>query len=39
MYIYTIEELTQLLTNAGFTDVTSRHDTETHRICVIGRKP
>ena len=39
MYIYTIEELTQLLTNAGFTDVTSRHDAETHRICVIGRKP
>ena len=39
MYIYTIEELTELLSNAGFTDISSRHDAETHRISVIGRKP
>ena len=39
MYIYTIEEITQYLTEAGFVNITSRHDEQTHRICVIGHKP
>ena len=39
MRIYTIEELTEYLTEAGFTDIRSRHDEERHFICVTGTKP
>lgn len=39
MRIYTIEELIDYLTEAGFTDIKSRHDEERHFICVTGTKP
>lgn len=39
MYIYTLDELTEALTRAGFVDIIARHDPATHRICAIGRKP
>ena len=39
MRVYSIDEITQDLTEAGFTDITSRHDTERHFICVTARKP
>ena len=39
MNIYTIDELTTLLAGAGFTSISSHHDKEHHRICVIGHKP
>lgn len=39
MLVYTIEEITEALHKAGFTDVNSRHDEERHFICVSARKP
>ena len=37
--VYTIDEITEFLTNAGFTDIRSRHDEARHFICVTGKKP
>lgn len=39
MLIYTIEEITDALTKAGFTNIKSRHDEERHFICVTATKP
>ena len=39
MHIYTIQELTEYLTAAGFTDIRSRHDESRHFICVTAIKP
>ena len=39
MHIYTINELTQYLTEAGFTDIKSRHDESRHFISVTAIKP
>ena len=39
MLVYTIEEITESLKKAGFTDIKSRHDEERHFICVTARKP
>ena len=39
MLVYTIEEITRVLTQTGFTDINSRHDEERHFICVTATKP
>ena len=39
MLIYTIEEITDALTKAGFINIKSRHDEERHFICVTATKP
>ena len=39
MLVYTIDEITEALTKAGFTDIQSRHDEERHFICVTAVKP
>lgn len=39
MYIFTIEEIVEYLTEAGFTDIHSRHDEERHFICVTATRP
>lgn len=39
MHIFTIEELVEYLTEAGFTDIHSRHDEGRHFICVTATKP
>ncbi len=39
MLIYTIDEITEALKRAGFTDIDSRHDESRHFICVTARKP
>ncbi|MBR5684917.1 MAG: class I SAM-dependent methyltransferase [Muribaculaceae bacterium] len=37
--VYTIDEITEYLVTAGFTDIQSRHDEARHFICVTGKKP
>ena len=37
--IYSIAEIKEDLTEAGFTDITAAHDKERHFVCVIARKP
>lgn len=39
MLVYTIEEITEALSLAGFTNIESRHDQERHFICVTATKP
>lgn len=39
MLVYTIDEISDALTKAGFTDIQSRHDEERHFICVTAVKP
>ena len=39
MLIYTIDEITEALTKAGFTNIKSRHDEERRFICVTATKP
>ena len=39
MHIYTIEELTEHLTQAGFININAWHDEERHFICVTATKP
>ena len=39
MYIFTIEELTEYLTDAGFIDIKARHDESRHFICITATKP
>ncbi len=39
MRVYSINEITQDLAEAGFTDITTHHDEERHFVCVIGHKP
>lgn len=39
MRIYSIDEIKETMTEAGFTDITSNHDEERHYISVIGKKP
>ncbi len=39
MLVYTIDEITEALTKAGFTDIQSRHNEERHFICVTAVKP
>ena len=39
MRVYTIDELKEMLTAAGFTDITARHDAKRHCICVTAHKP
>lgn len=37
--IYSIAEIKEDLTEAGFIDITAQHDEERHFVCVIARKP
>ena len=37
--VYTIDEIKEHLTEAGFVDIKARHDEARHFICVTGRKP
>ena len=39
MLVYTIEDITEILTRVGFTNIQSRHDEERHFICVTAHKP
>lgn len=39
MRVYSIDEIKQDLTEAGFTDITTRHDEERHFIQVTAHKP
>lgn len=39
MLVYTIEEITEAFSKAGFTKIKSRHDEERHFICVTATKP
>ena len=39
MLVYTIDEIIEALTNAGFTNIHSRHDEQRHFICVTATKP
>lgn len=39
MHIFTIEELVEYLTEAGFTDIQTRHDEARHYICVTATRP
>lgn len=39
MRVYTIDEIKEDLSAAGFTNIQSRHDEERHFICVTARKP
>lgn len=39
MLVYTIDEISDALTKAGFTDIQSRHDENRHFICVTAVKP
>jgi hypothetical protein len=39
MLVYTIDEITEALTNAGFTNILSRHEEQRHFICVTATKP
>lgn len=39
MLVYTIDEITEALINAGFTNIHSRHDEQRHFICVTATKP
>lgn len=39
MRIYGIDDLKDLLADAGFTDIAARHDANRHCICVTARKP
>ena len=39
MLIYTIDEITEALTKAGFKNINARHDEERHFICVTATKP
>ena len=36
--VYTIDEIKEQLTEAGFVDIKARHDEARHFICVTGRK-
>lgn len=37
--VYTIEEISEALQKAGFTDINGRHDEARHFICVTAHKP
>ena len=37
--VYSIEEIAEYLTDAGFIDIHSRHDEKRHFICVTAQKP
>lgn len=39
MLVYTIDEIIRPLTQAGFTDIQTRHDEDRHFICVTATKP
>ena len=39
MLIYTIEEISEALSKAGFTDINARHDEQRHFVCVTATKP
>ena len=39
MRVYSIDEIIEDLTEAGFTDFNTHHDEERHFICVTARKP
>ena len=39
MLVYTIEDITEIMTKVGFTNIQYRHDEERHFICVTAKKP
>lgn len=39
MLIYTIDEISEALSKAGFTDINARHDEQRHFVCVTATKP
>ena len=39
MLVYSIDDISQIMTKVGFVNIQSRHDEERHFICVTATKP